>query len=250
MQESGFLVLLIVSLFFVVFFLIFILGLLPLWSFAECLSMGRRSKRRKFAEAFFIVAIWPISPLIYAMFFSRVFMLRFCAAVSAVLIVASGSLVAARWDQVKLVYPELSYVAANVLDTAGGVTGAINYASSAVDADAAGDKVSLESTVVVTKAPVVDDIVSPVAPLVVKDSLPDMMSLEDMKPSKIVRSHYSGGELRSEHTFREGLLEGPSRTYYKSGGIMYHRIYDGGNLCRIKKYAEDGTLEFDTDYRS
>lgn len=250
MQESAFIFLLIVSMFFVVLFLIFVLAVLPLWSFAECVSRPKRPKAHKIIGSIFIAVLWPFSPLVYAVGFSRAFMLRFSAAASVVLIISGGTLLAVRWDDTRPLYQELSYLASGVLGTVDGAKGVFDDTFLIVEPEGAAEKPVLEREVIAQKDTIQETIVLLRDAAMTKAPFAEIPSVENVNSSEIVRSHYSGGELRSEHTFRRGLLDGPSRTYYRSGSIMYHRRYEDGNLSSIKKFAEDGTLEFDTDYQS
>lgn len=59
----------------------------------------------------------------------------------------------------------------------------------------------------------------------------------------IVRSYYPGGRLKSEVSFTNDILDGPSITYYPNGNIKSEKNYSRGILNGYqRKFYEDGLI--------
>lgn len=66
----------------------------------------------------------------------------------------------------------------------------------------------------------------------------------------IRKRYYANGRLKQEASFRDGKLDGVSRTYYEDGRLHHEKTYRGGQMNGIyRAYDEDGGLFFEIEYR-
>ncbi len=62
-------------------------------------------------------------------------------------------------------------------------------------------------------------------------------------------SYYESGILNTQSVYVNGKLQGLSATYYESGDIKSQGIYSNGSLELLKKWWQDGTLQFVETYQ-
>ena len=61
--------------------------------------------------------------------------------------------------------------------------------------------------------------------------------------------HIDGKTILSEERYKEGILNGESKTYYTTGKLTEHLFYKNGKLSgNIKRYADNGNLLGDLNY--
>lgn len=61
--------------------------------------------------------------------------------------------------------------------------------------------------------------------------------------------HIDGKTILSEENYEDGILNGESKTYYKTGKLTEHLFYKNGKLNgNIKRYADNGNLLDDLNY--
>ena len=68
-------------------------------------------------------------------------------------------------------------------------------------------------------------------------------------PSGISKFRYKNGALWLEHTSRNGVRHG-TREFYKSGKLRANVKFENGEPVVIMEYNEDGTIEYEKDYRN
>jgi len=66
---------------------------------------------------------------------------------------------------------------------------------------------------------------------------------------KWVFYHPDGKTLMLEENYKDGLLQGPSQSYYRNGKVTEQKYYLNGNLHgQLKRYADNGNLIDDVNY--
>ena len=64
------------------------------------------------------------------------------------------------------------------------------------------------------------------------------------------RSYYSNGNLRTEATVHNGMLDGPSAMYYETGEKMSEALYKAGMLDgKASSFYENGAKKAVAEYK-
>ena len=75
--------------------------------------------------------------------------------------------------------------------------------------------------------------------------------LVNNKKHGLVRSyHYGTLKIADEATYKNGVIDGFRRTYYKDGTLSAEWRYENGNLISLRRYRRDGSLSDECFYRN
>lgn len=59
----------------------------------------------------------------------------------------------------------------------------------------------------------------------------------------IEREYYKNGQVKSEWSYKKGVLDGPYKAYYESGRLKAETVFKNGKIdAAAKEYDEEGRL--------